>query len=215
MAKYDSYKREVLECTQWLCANGFFGCQKGSGGNISVRIEGSDLMAVTPSSRPYMETRVEDICIVDFDLNVIEGDLPPSIESAMHVAVYKNRADVNAVVHTHQTFASIFAVLNIEVPPLFDEVTFHLGEKIRIVPYGMSGSPELVANVTAALSDGNNAYILQNHGALCVGKNLQKAWVNAELLEKVAKIYYHAMAVGRDVSMLPEATLDLFRQLRG
>ena len=121
MGKYDSYKDSVLESSLWLLENGYFGSQRGSGGNVSVRIDEGALMAITPSSVQYHKLSAKDICVVDFDISVIEGGLRPSVEAGMHSIIYKMRPDVHAVVHTHQIFGSVFAVISEPIPALFDD----------------------------------------------------------------------------------------------
>jgi L-ribulose-5-phosphate 4-epimerase len=110
MGKYDEYRREVLEVSQMLSENGYFGTRSGSAGNVSVLIEGEEAVAVTPHGKKYADMTIEDICIVDLDLARIDGTLDPSVEAPLHVAVYKNRRDVNAVVHSHQIYASILSL---------------------------------------------------------------------------------------------------------
>jgi len=72
MTKYESYKKDVLQASQWLFEHGYFGSQRGSGGNVSIRVD-ETMLAVTPSSVKYTEMTVEDIYILDFGLAVIEG----------------------------------------------------------------------------------------------------------------------------------------------
>jgi L-ribulose-5-phosphate 4-epimerase len=213
--KYESYKKDVLEATQWLFKQGYFGSQRGSGGNVSMRVS-ETVMAITPSSVRYPEIMVEDICIVDLDLAVIEENhqLKPSVESAMHSVIYQKRSDVNAIVHTHQIYGSVFGLINTPIPSLFDEVAFSLGQTIDIVPYALSGSPELVNNVAGKLSNNANAYVLQNHGILALGKDLDKAILHAELLEKVAHIYCLALSTGKPVTALPESIVDVVKIVR-
>jgi ribulose-5-phosphate 4-epimerase/fuculose-1-phosphate aldolase len=79
---------------------------------------------------------------------------------------------------------------------------------VEIVPYAFSGSPELASNVAGMLSNNANAYIIQNHGILALGKNLDLAILNAELLEKVAHIYYLALSTGKPVTTLPESVME-------
>jgi ribulose-5-phosphate 4-epimerase/fuculose-1-phosphate aldolase len=214
MGQCDSQKAQVLECSQWLSEHGFFGALTGTGGNISVRLPGEDRIVITPSTAAYKGLTPADMCVVDFDLKVMEGALKPSVESAMHIAVYKNRPSVNAVVHTHQIFASVFAVLHEPVPALFDEVGFAIGDVIDVVPYGLSGSPDLVANVTGKLSNNCNCYILKNHGALSLGASLEQALLHAELMEKVCRIYCYALSTGKPVNPLPEPIIDVIREIR-
>ncbi len=204
MGKYDDYKSEVLRVSQTLSENGYFGTRSGSAGNVSVLIEDEGIVAVTPHGKAYAGMKVEDICIVDLDLGRIEGELDPSVEAPLHVAVYKNRRDVSAVIHSHQIYASIFSILNEPIPSLFDEVTAAIGDPVEVVPYGVSGSPQLLENVVSKLDNHGHCYLLQNHGALCIGRSLEKTVNYVELLEKTASIYYRALATGRPVTTLPD-----------
>jgi len=205
--QYADERKAVLDCILALMDKGLI---LGLGGNASVRIEGKEYIAVTPSQREYATLTTDDICVVDFDLNpVVDNGLQPSLESAMHISVYRNRPDIGAVVHTHQVFASVFSLINQPIPAIFDEVTSTIGKEVPVVPYGLSGSPQLMENITGMLPTRSYCYILQNHGALCLGMDLAKAMHNAELLEKAAKIYYYAMATGKAITELPQDIQDL------
>lgn len=214
MGLYDQYRKEVLEASLWLSDHGYFGSLRSTGGNVSVRIEDRDLMAVTPSSVQYHEITPADICIVDLAGAVVEGSRTPSVEVGLHAGVYRERPDVNAVIHTHQIYGSVLAVLNEPIPALFDEVAFTLGESVEVAPYALSGSPELAANVAGKLKNNANAYIIQNHGVIVLGKNMEKALLSAELLEKAAKIYCLALQTGKPVTILPDKIREMVRSLR-
>ena len=214
MGLYDKQKQEVLETSLWLSDHGYFGSLRGTGGNVSVRIDGEDLMAITPSSVKYHEITPDDICIVDLSGPVVEGCRPPSVEAGMHAAIYRERPDVNAVVHTHQIYGSIFALLNKPIPALFDEVSFMLGASVDVIPYAVSGSADLALNVAGKLNNNANAYIIQNHGIIALGKNMDKALLAAELLEKVAHIYYMALSSGMQVNALPDQIREMAQSLR-
>ena len=213
MKNYDSIKREVIDSTSWLVENDYLG-QLSSGGNISVRVPDQNVVAITPSGMPYGSLDLNDICVIDFDQNPIEGSLSPSIEAAMHIGVYQERSDVNAVVHTHQPFASTLAIINKPIPALFDEITVEIGHVVEIIPYAFSGSSELVNNVRTKLENACHCYLIQNHGALCLGADMERAMKNAELLENVAQIYYHALASGGEISTLPQSAIDYFADIR-
>lgn len=215
MSLYKNKKKEILDASLWLSAHGYFGSLRGSGGNVSVRVSDS-AMAITPSSVKYNDISVDDICIVGLDNKAIEvkDGLKPSVEAGLHSIVYANRSDVHAVVHTHQIYGSVFAIINTPIPALFDEVSFALGKTIEVIPYALSGSPELAANVGSKLANNANAYIIQNHGILALGKTLDKAILHAELLEKVAHIYYLALSTGKPVCELPPSISDLAAALR-
>ncbi|MEA3470355.1 MAG: class II aldolase/adducin family protein [Thermodesulfobacteriota bacterium] len=213
MTEYAEYKNNVVRYTKWLSEHGYFGSVMGSGGNVSVRIEGEKACAITPSGIPYHEIISDDICILDFDQNQREGAHAPSMESLMHISIYKRRPDTNAIVHTHQNKASLFSIINRPIPALFDEVCMNIGEIVDVVPYALSGSQKLAENVAGKLENGCNCYILQNHGALSLGATIEKACLNAELLEKIAAIYADALFTGQEISTLPEETVTLFGQI--
>ncbi len=101
MSSFDGFKKLVVDTAQDLTRKGYL---MATGGNLSVRIAGQNLLAITPSNYDYMKMTPEDICVLDFDLHQIEGQLAPSVESGMHAAIYQTRLDVNAVIHTHQVY---------------------------------------------------------------------------------------------------------------
>ena len=213
--KYLKYKKEVRLSALWLSEHGYFGSLRGSGGNVSVRID-ADLMAITPSGVRYSEMTDEDIFVVGLDLAVIEGKQgrKPSIEAEMHSVIYRVRPEVKAVVHTHQTYGSVFSIINTSIPALFDEVALSLGTTIEVAPYAFSGTPELARNVEAKLAGGANACIIQNHSIVAVGASVDQAVLNAELLEKVAHIYYLALSSGKQVGELPPESVRLIEMIR-
>ena len=97
MSQFQVQKQLIVDTAQMLTHKGYL---MATGGNLSLRISGQKAFAVTPSNFDYLKMTAEDICVLDFDLNILEGTLKPSVESAMHCAIYQTRADVNAVVHT-------------------------------------------------------------------------------------------------------------------
>jgi len=205
-SKYKAYKKEVFDASLWLSAHGYFGSVRGSGGNVSVRVNDT-AMAITPSALKYQDLSVDDICIVGFDNQEIKikKGRKSSIEAGMHSVIYQKRPDIKAIVHTHQTYGSVFAILNMPIPALFDEASWALGITIEVVPYALSGSHQLAINVGTKLSNKANAYIIQNHGILALGENIDKALLNAELLEKAAQIYYLALSTSKPVNALPSS----------
>ena len=214
MTTYRDEKKEVLEGARWLAENGFFGGKLGSGGNISVMLREKNALVITPSGIPYSRMTQDNICVVAPDLTPVNGKQRPSMESGMHAGIYKHRPDVNAVVHSHQVFASIFALTGRPIPALFDEVALEIGPEVEIVPYAVSGSTELVKNVVSRLGNGGFCYILRNHGALSLGVDLEAAMRNAELLEKVAQVYYYALCTGDEISTLPETAVEELQRWR-
>jgi ribulose-5-phosphate 4-epimerase/fuculose-1-phosphate aldolase len=209
---FEHYQAEVVKGVRSLVEKGLLAQE--TGGNVSVRIPEPDGLAITPSQTPYGEMTPGDICLLGPDLSpLVQNNRKPSIEAGMHLLVYRQRPDVQAVAHTHQRFASIFALINRPIPPLFDEVSLFIGNRVEVVPYGFSGSRQLIDNLAPLLDNRANCYILQNHGALNLGTNMEKAVRNATLLEKSAEIYYRALATGLPVHELPADTQTLLAAL--
>ncbi len=178
----------------------------GSSGNVSVRIGGEGLMAITPMGVPYAGMDESDIVIVDRDLEPVEGDLPPSSESLLHLDIYARRKDVAAVVHTHSVFSSVAAVIGREIPPILDEMVVYIGGGIRVSDYAFPGTQELAQNVCEALEE-RSAALIRNHGAVGVGSTVEEALRVCALVERVAKIHTYAAMSGR-IDILPSAVIE-------
>lgn len=212
MALYKEEKQKVAEICQILLERGYL---KSTEGNISVRVSGKPAFAITPSSYDYALMKVDDICVLNFDLTQQEGERKPSIESAMHAAVYQTRPDVHTIIHTHQPYASALGIMNKPIPHLFDEQVRFLGRSVEIIPYAPSGTSFLKKNVQKKIESGNNAFILQNHGVLVFGVDTQRAIHNMALLEKCALVYLLAILSDEKVSRIPLAVREIaFSKMR-
>jgi ribulose-5-phosphate 4-epimerase/fuculose-1-phosphate aldolase len=217
MSKWDEAKRQVLEAARQMLREGLV---VATSGNISLRLPpegGRELLAITPSSRYYDTMTADDIQVIDFETEPVEGDLPPSTETKMHVGIYRARPEVNAVMHSHPVYASVISVTGWDIPPILEDQAVFIGGEIKLAPYAPSGSDEMVANLIGALGE-RNAALLPNHGAVAVGRTMREALTISELLEKTAKIYYLALLSGK-VNQLPDealrAGLAYFRRLQG
>jgi L-ribulose-5-phosphate 4-epimerase len=212
VGRFDALKQQLVAAAQELTHKGYL---IATGGNLSVRIPGQEAFAITPSNYDYLAMTGADLCVLDFDLNIIEGERRPSVESGMHAGIYRARSDVNAVVHTHQVYASALALIKAPVPALFDEQARFLGRAVQIIPYAPSGTGFLKRTIVKHIRNRNNAYILQNHGVLCFGHDLQRAAHNVEILEKCALAYLLALCTERKVSRIPLAIREIaFAKLR-
>jgi L-ribulose-5-phosphate 4-epimerase len=212
MGQFDSAKALIVETAQQLTKKGYL---MATGGNLSVRIDGQSALAITPSNYDYMKMLPEDICVLDFELNVLEGQLKPSVESGMHAAIYQARPDVNAVVHTHQVYASALTLIRMPIPALFDEQTRFLGRSVNIIPYAPSGTGMLAGTIARHVRDHNNAYMMQNHGALVFGNDMERAVHNVEILEKCSLAYLIALCTERKITKIPLAVREIaFSKLR-
>jgi L-fuculose-phosphate aldolase len=204
---WESEKKQVIEAAQEMERKGLV---VGTAGNISLRLKdpgGRELLAITPSGRYYDSLKVDDIVVVDFSGQKVEGELKATIEMIMHIEVHKARKKINAVVHAHPPFCSAIAVAGMEVPPLIDEQVILIGGEIKVAKYGFPGTPDLAKNVVSALGP-RNAVILANHGVLSVGRDMREALTICELAEEMAKIYVSALSLGK-VNQLPAEAVEL------
>lgn len=183
-----------------------------SEGNVSARVSGHDAIAVTPTSVPYDVMTADQVAIVNLDSGLpVESTFRPSAELPTHLAVYRHRPDVGAVVHTHAPFVSTLSVLRKPLPPIIDEMIVTFGGTIQVADYAFTGTDDLGANVVAAL--GNRAgVLLSNHGNLCVGSDLAEAFRVALIMEATARVYVEALRAG-DPFVLPEESLRAGRAL--
>ncbi|MFE6762854.1 class II aldolase/adducin family protein [Streptomyces sp. NPDC057689] len=184
----------------------------GTSGNVSLRI--GDTVLVTPSGVPYERLRPEDLTGVDPEGNQILGTLAPTSELPLHLAVYRN-TDATAVVHTHAVHATAVSTLVTEVPPVHYAAAI-LGGTVRVAPYARYGTPELAANMLAALRD-RTGCLLANHGTVTCGATLDEAYDRTAQLEWLCQVWLTASSVpGRTPALLSEAQLgDVGEALKG
>ncbi len=173
----------------------------GAGGNLSMVDRAAGKVAISPSGIEYFDLQPQDVVITDLDGHVLDGQYKPSSELGFHLALYRQRPDVNAVLHTHSVYATTMACLGWEIPAVHYLVGFS-GHKVPLAPYATFGTPELARNVAAGIGD-YNAVLLANHGLVAVGSDLGRAFNTAEEIELVARIYYQTKSVGNPV-ILPE-----------
>jgi len=212
MSQYNSSKEQIVRTAQELVRKGFL---MATGGNLSMRILGQDAFAITPSNYDYMKMTPEDVCILGFELEKIEGERKPSVEAGMHGTIYQVRGDVNAIVHTHQVYASALTLIKAPIPSLFDEQARFLGRSVEIIPYAPSGTGMLKNTIAKHVQRHNNAFMMQNHGALIFGHDMERAVHNVEILEKCALAYLLAICSERKVSKIPIAVREIaFAKLR-
>jgi len=163
-------------------------------GNVSIRIDDT-YMAVTPSGRKYEDLEEKDIVIVNYLTNEYEGDIKPSSEFKLHTEIYKTRKEVNSVIHTHQMNASTVAAARREVPPILDDMAQIIGPTVRVADYALPSTKKIVKKTVKALK-GRNAALMANHGAVCVGRDIDEAFVVCQVLEKACKAFIEAEFLG-------------------
>jgi len=175
----------------------------GTWGNISCRVPGKDFVAITPSGMCYDAIAPEDIVVLDLRGKTICGTRKPSIELPLHLAIYNAREDVQAVVHTHSSYATAMAVARKEIPGAVEDMVQIVGGNVRVSEYALPGTEQLGTNALKALN-GRNAVLLANHGMIGVGCSLDEAFRVCQVVEKSAQIVLFARFMGGVVELSQE-----------
>ena len=198
----DAVRADIVEVGRRLYAKGFIA---GLEGNVSVRA--GDRLYVTPGGACKGFLRPEDVVVTDLEGRTLAGARATS-EILMHVAVYRRRPDVGAVVHAHPPTATGFAVAGIPLDrPVLAEPVVTLGP-VPVVPFGTPSTPDLADSVAGSVGSAH-ALLLANHGALTVGETLWRAWERMETLEQFARIALVARLLGGQTELTPEAVARL------
>ncbi len=206
-------RKKIVETFRFLDR---LGLNAGRSGNISLRLASAseneeDLFLITPSGVIKRQLSPEDILLVNKDLDVIEGDKNPSVESPTHMAVYKARSDVKAIIHAHSIYASAFAVVRKPIPPILEELVYVTGGEISVTEYAQSGTDDLAKNIVDALGE-KKAVLIANHGILTCGKDLDDALEVLISAERTAQVYILAKTL--DVpKLVPSEVMSLEQEL--
>jgi L-fuculose-phosphate aldolase len=163
-------------------------------GNVSIRLDDT-FMVITPSGRKYEDLTVNDIVKVNYHTYKYEGNIKPSSEFKLHGEIYKTRKGINSVIHTHQMNASTVAAAHRDVPPVLDDMAQIIGPSVRCAGYALPSTKKLVTKTVKALK-GRNAALMANHGAVCIGRDLDEAFVVCQVLEKACKAFIEAEFLG-------------------
>ncbi|RMF95454.1 MAG: class II aldolase/adducin family protein [Candidatus Schekmanbacteria bacterium] len=163
------------------------GLSSGAGGNISVRLEGADIVVVTASGISFRDVTADNLIVVDLECKVLEGEGRPSKEIKWHCGIYKERPEIFSVFHSHSTAATAYASSGMTVPLVTGPFEKNIGKQ-KIVPYAPPGSDELANLVIPSFKDKElNVLILERHGAVAVAPTLSQAFNLADLLEDAAR----------------------------
>jgi L-fuculose-phosphate aldolase len=177
-------------------------------GNVSLRVD--DRVVVTPTGGVFGEMRAEQMAVVDLDGKQLEGPLAPTSELTLHLGLYRDR-DAGAVVHTHAPYATALSCVVDEVPAVHYSMLM-FGGSLRVAPYATFGTEELARNVDAAL-EGRTACLMQNHGAVGYGHDLDYAVEAALLVEWACTAYWRARAIGEPVALTDAQLQDVGAQV--
>ncbi|HDN04345.1 MAG TPA: hypothetical protein ENF27_00215 [Chloroflexi bacterium] len=203
-------RKKILEISQKLLSAGLV---HDGQGNLSIYNRESNLIAITPSAVPYDQRNLEDICVIDLDGNLIESNWKPTQETNLHLIYYREREDVNAVVHTHAPRATVFGVIGTEpLPMVTNEAAMGAGGPVPIAPYARPGSEEL-AEVTFKATGEGFAAIMAHHGLITVGPDINLAYIGTIAVESTANTIILARSMGYETIALSAEEVDTLRKI--
>lgn len=198
-------KQAVADCMNRLYRQGL---TTTSGGNISLRVS-DDLILLTPSATDKGNMTAAQVAEIGMDGTNHTPQLKPSIETSMHLEIYRRHPHVRAIVHAHPPMASTFVAarkpINVR---LIAESYAILGEPV-IAPYALMGTPELAASVAECIDASTCCVLMENHGVLCVGNTLLQAFDRIEVLENTATINLNLVQLGGGVELERDQLLEI------
>jgi L-fuculose-phosphate aldolase len=208
----DKYKSERKEVARFMRRLYKHGLTTTSGGNISLRLS-DELILITPSATDKGRMRWKEVGIVNIVGENLTNHLKPSIETAMHLSIYKKKKEIYAIVHAHPVFASLFTSIKAKINTnLTAEAKAILGDPL-FVRYAVMGSAAL-AEVAAENILKSDVLLLENHGILTTGSTLLQAFDKIEVLENAAKMTLLTEITGRKRPLDKARILELERLFR-
>ena len=202
-------RKEMIRVTRIVANQGLI---RSSDGNLSARLDESRFL-MTPSGLYKMSMEPDDPIVVNENGEVLNGKpgLKPTSEINMHLEAFRQRPDVNAVLHAHPPYATALTIAGLPFPTNYlPEVLIALGD-VPVAQYGTPGTPALAESIQEFIKD-HNAIILSHHGSITVGKSLEEALIALERLEHAAYTYYLAHNLSTPVP-LPDKELDDLRAI--
>jgi L-ribulose-5-phosphate 4-epimerase len=172
-------------------------------GNVSERDKGTGYVVIKPSGIRYEDLRPEHMVVVDLDGKVIEGNLKVSSDTASHLYIYRNRPDVNGVVHTHSAYATAFAAVGKPIPVYLTAQADEFGGPIPCGGFALIGGEEIGKVVLESIGD-SKAVLLKNHGVFTVGPSAEAAVKAAVMVEDIARTVWLALQIGLPDEIPPE-----------
>ena len=178
-------------------------------GNVSMRVPGRDELLITPTFNRYDAMNEDDVVHLSFDGKELTRGKPASTEYRLHVAIYKARPRAQCVIHTHSPYATMLSVVRKKIPVLMEEMIAFLGGEVEVAEFTPAHTEELGDKAVMALRT-SNAVLLANHGTVVCARNMECAVKSAELVEKMAMLYWGASLIGEPTA-IAERDLSRFR----
>ena len=201
-------RRDIIACARKVYEKGIVAATDG---NISYRIM-NDRVMITPSGASFSNLTTDELAYVDIDGNILNFDQKPSSELPMHLEIYRQRPDVQAIIHAHPPFATALTLTgNSLADPILPEVVMMFGE-IPTAPYATPSTQESAESIRHLIKD-HDAVLLDHHGAVTYGNSLENAFYKMEKLEHAAKTVLAAKSLGTP-KVLDESQVNKLRKLK-
>jgi L-fuculose-phosphate aldolase len=199
VTEYRELKQAIIDACLRLEGMGYI---IGTYGNASARVPGG--LIVTPSRVDYHAITPDDMVTVDDGGKVIDGWRIPSSETSVHRLIYRARADVGAVLHTHSFYATALSTLHDTIPVIVEEQSQVVGDEIRCTRYVPAGQHERLGEEVARVLGKSNGVLLANHGVVACGRDLAEALFVAQVVERVAHMRLITGVVGAAIPIPDE-----------
>lgn len=200
---FEAEKQAVLDAALKLDRYGLIAL---SGGNVSWRMETGEVL-VTPSGMIYDDMVADDILVVDIEGNILEGERKASVDTEALLYIFKNMPQVNAVIHTHQPYATGLGLVMDEIPCNLSTMANATEGPVAVAAYGDPGSLSMGVEAVRAIGD-RLAVVLKHHGVIAVGRDLRQALFSCVYLEEAAKTVAVALATGREMATMTQEQID-------
>ncbi|MFO7794890.1 MAG: class II aldolase/adducin family protein [Promethearchaeati archaeon] len=207
MSKEEELRENVVKAAKAIFNKGLV---EAGEGNVSIRNGRKEEFFITPSFNQYDTLVKDEVVHMNFEGEALSSGKLPSTEAKMHTAIYKARKKVGAVIHTHSTYATLLSIVRKGIPIIMEEQVIFLGGSIDISQFGKAHTDEIGEAALNSLGI-KNAALLANHGVIVCGKNIDHVVKFAELVEKLAKMYWGALQVGNPYN-IPEENYKRFEK---
>mgnify|MGYP001048115960 CR=1 FL=1 len=205
---YQDCKKERSELATFMCRLYRQKLTTCSGGNLSMRLDEQHII-ITPSSLDKGVIEAGEIGLMTIDGENLTPHLKPSIETDMHLEIYRHRQDISAIVHAHPVMASSFSAMGPQINTRLTAEAYLVIGKVNFAPYALMGSAALSKIVAEKVKDAN-VVIMENHGVTTLGKSLLAAYDRMEVLEAAAQMTINTaiMQSARELNAERIAELD-------
>lgn len=205
MYRIEQAKKEIKEIGKLVGEKGY---SPGLSGNISKRVEDKIVITSSGSSNGFLED--DELTVIDFSGNIIQGEKKASSEKKLHIEFYKQRPDINAIIHVHPVFLCSFAAARIPLDkPVLAENVFYFGQ-IPLAEYALPSSDELVEKTAKYFKD-YNAVLMANHGVIVGDVNFKQTYLKLELAETYAQVVLNTKLLGGAVLLNDKEVEDIYK----